>query len=206
MSDSLKPFERMNYFPGQLLTAKNFKDEQTYMNEKRQLINRLIFGRGIVEGLNVVQVGESGREFKITIGVAFDEHGQEIVVSEEKQINVNEIPFTKFYVWVEYSEEKKEPLPPIDPCSSQESCNYNRWQEFGVIKMNANLPQDNAIEIAYIERDDDGKISNLVTKNRQYVYSNPSLFELISKMDKTIKCMQAELDILKCEEKNETSQ
>ena len=54
MSNShFHPFERMNYFSGQLLTARNFMHEQEYLNGKRHFINRMIHGCGVICGLKV---------------------------------------------------------------------------------------------------------------------------------------------------------
>ena len=46
--------ERNHYFYGKLMTVRDFQDEQTYMNNKRRLGNRLLHGAGIVAGLGVL--------------------------------------------------------------------------------------------------------------------------------------------------------
>ena len=47
-------FERNNYYYGKMLTSRDFQNEQSYMNDKRRLGNRLFQGSGIVYGLDVV--------------------------------------------------------------------------------------------------------------------------------------------------------
>jgi hypothetical protein len=52
----LEEFRRPNYFFGQLLSAREFQGEQTYVRRKLQLHNRCFHGYGIVCGLEVKPV------------------------------------------------------------------------------------------------------------------------------------------------------
>jgi len=52
----LRAFEKNNYFYGKLMTVRDFVLEQQYYNDKRWLINNLLFGSGTVCGLNVSSV------------------------------------------------------------------------------------------------------------------------------------------------------
>lgn len=42
-------YERNNYYYGKLLTSRDFQVEQSYINDKRRLMNRLFGGSGIVQ-------------------------------------------------------------------------------------------------------------------------------------------------------------
>lgn len=53
------PFERNSFYPGKLLTARDFEAEQRYMNDKRRLMNRLFGGSGIVAGLGVIMADDA---------------------------------------------------------------------------------------------------------------------------------------------------
>ena len=57
------PFERNRYFYGKLLTVRDFMAEQTYLADKRRLTNRLLFGSGVVAGLQVVAVDDKTIEY-----------------------------------------------------------------------------------------------------------------------------------------------
>ena len=46
-------FDRLNYFYGQMLSAKDFSTEQQYVREKLKLLNRCVHGWGVVCGLEV---------------------------------------------------------------------------------------------------------------------------------------------------------
>lgn len=72
---------RNHYFYGKLLTEKDLTLEQTYMNRKRWLINRLGLGSGVLCGLEV-QVSEDGKCVIIQPGVAIDPLGREIIIPE----------------------------------------------------------------------------------------------------------------------------
>ena len=74
------PFERNRYFYGKLLSVDDFELEQKYFNDKRRLINRFLFGPGIVSGLCVVEVDE--QTISLETGFALDTWGREIIVDE----------------------------------------------------------------------------------------------------------------------------
>lgn len=75
---SFFPFERNHYFYGKLLSVDDFELEQKYMNDKRRMLNRFIFGMGVVSGLYVIQVDE--QTISVESGIALDSWGREIVV------------------------------------------------------------------------------------------------------------------------------
>ncbi|MDE7323243.1 MAG: hypothetical protein K2N73_11095 [Lachnospiraceae bacterium] len=77
-NNQLFPFERNRYYAGKLLTSADFEAEQLYMNNKRRFLNRVLFGSGIVCGLNVVNLDDLS--ILVESGVAIDGAGREIVV------------------------------------------------------------------------------------------------------------------------------
>lgn len=77
-NNQLLPFERNRYYAGKLLTSADFEAEQLYMNNKRRFLNRVLFGSGIVCGLNVVNLDDLS--ILVESGVAIDGAGREIVV------------------------------------------------------------------------------------------------------------------------------
>lgn len=77
-NNQLFPFERNRYYAGKLLTSADFEAEQTYMNNKRRFLNRIMFGSGIACGLGVVNLDDLS--ILMESGVALDSAGREIVV------------------------------------------------------------------------------------------------------------------------------
>jgi hypothetical protein len=74
---SLATPARNRYFYGKLLDVPHFYLEQSYLNGKRWLMNRLVSGTGIVCGLAVVPTAD-GTGLIISPGVAIDAWGREI--------------------------------------------------------------------------------------------------------------------------------
>lgn len=72
------PFERNKYFYGKLLSVDDFQLEQRYVNDKRRMSNRFLYGAGVVAGLHVVRVDE--KTISLEAGFAMDSQGREIVV------------------------------------------------------------------------------------------------------------------------------
>lgn len=72
------PFERNKYFYGKLLSVDDFELEQRYINNKRRMINRFLYGMGIAAGLYVVRVDE--KTVSVESGVALDALGREVVI------------------------------------------------------------------------------------------------------------------------------
>ncbi len=70
---------RNRYFYGKLLDVFHFEMEQSYFNEKRWLLNRLISGYGVVCGLNVT-LGSDQQSVVVSPGVGIDKCGREIIV------------------------------------------------------------------------------------------------------------------------------
>lgn len=148
MSNSqFHPFERMNYFSGQLLTARNFLHEQEYLNGKRNFINRMIYGCGVICGLKVELDACGG--LWIEPGVALDGHGREIVMNEKLKVEINDIEGCPcecknedhiYYLCLQYDECKKEPSPHSDPCSCHDSYEYNRILECFKIVLKEECP------------------------------------------------------------------
>lgn len=75
--------ERMRYFTGRYLTARDFRDEQDYHLTHRYLHNRVMHGWGVVCGLHVWEHPNPGcrrDRVKVNAGMAVDCCGREIVV------------------------------------------------------------------------------------------------------------------------------
>ncbi len=84
------PFERNQYYYGKLMTQQDFVSEQTYMNDKRRLINRFIHGTGVAAGLQVVKVDDYS--FSVEAGLALDEIGREVLVDQPTVRRLDQMP------------------------------------------------------------------------------------------------------------------
>ena len=127
------PFERNRYFYGKLLTVRDFESEQTYYNDKRRLLNRLLHGPGVVAGLHVVKVDD--KTISVQAGVALDHFGREIVVPEPMTWKLSTVPgfvnngdYAKsVYLCLKYDEKGREPVHSIaNSVHKDEVSEYNR--------------------------------------------------------------------------------
>lgn len=83
-------FERNHYFYGKLLTSRDFQSEQRYFNDKRRFLNRVLYGSGVICGLNVVAADDMS--LILQSGAALDAGGREIVVPETQVMKLSTIP------------------------------------------------------------------------------------------------------------------
>ena len=104
---AVKPVKRVNYFSHQLLHEQDFKDEQSYHQERLHRHNRLFHAWGVLEGLDVRQKGE--REVTIEPGVAIDQDGREISLAESVTRDLSSFPHNSdAYITMTYHEEMEE--------------------------------------------------------------------------------------------------
>lgn len=130
------PFVRNRYFYGKLLSVEDFETEQRYMNDKRRLLNRFLYGTGVVCGMQIV--GIDGMTISLEKGLALDFSGREIVVSEPvtKQVSgIEGFPAAgeldedrkDLYLGICYDEQPEQPVYNITDSEGQGE--YNKYKE-----------------------------------------------------------------------------
>lgn len=148
------PFERNRYFYGKLLSVEDFQREQSYMNHKRRLLNRLLYGSGILCGMQVIEADQES--ISIEMGVALDGYGREIVLEQPvlKRLSVldgfqehcveNENSGT-LYLCIEYKEEETEPVHCIGAPRNEEGkpLEFNAWKEGCRLFLTSEEPEGN---------------------------------------------------------------
>lgn len=139
------PQERLNYFTGQFLVERDFRDEQSYHIGKHRMHNRYLHGWGTVCGLRVVE-SESpdcrDRYMVLEPGVALDCCGREIVVTERVKVNIpamlapsndqgNPQGVQHLVLSIRYTECKTEYVPALySDCGCDDKvCDANRIRE-----------------------------------------------------------------------------
>ncbi|OUS78198.1 hypothetical protein B1748_05420 [Paenibacillus sp. MY03] len=153
----LYPFERNRYFYGKLLTVRDFESEQKYFNDKRRLLNRLMFGSGVLSGMSVVAVDD--KTVSVEMGVAIDYIGREIVIPAPVTMKLSMIEgFTNneykknVYLCVAYDEKGKEPVHSVGNASvrSGEVSEYNRVLESYRLFINETAPAPSSFEFVQL--------------------------------------------------------
>ena len=140
-------FERNNYFYGKLMTVRDYFDEQCYFNEKRWLINRAVHGWGVVCGLEVYESESKGKVF-VSQGLAIDCCGREILVCEDKEVELTPTEEEclgsgdpageekEFYIGLEFWACKTEEVQIAQAaCDEAENCEFNRIRDYFKIRV-----------------------------------------------------------------------
>lgn len=143
-----KTFERNNFYFGKLMKAQDFETEQSYFNEKRWLINRMVHGWGVVCGLDVNPLeDESNKLTKVSIepGLAIDCHGREIIVCKRKEVSLKPEETEcsnndnthqtgkqeKYAICLKFKDCKTEYFPVMyGTCDQKEKCQSNRIKDW----------------------------------------------------------------------------
>ncbi len=153
ISDELKAPQRNRFFYGKLLTAEDFIAEQNYFNTKLRLLNSLIFGSGVIAGLNVIRTDE--RSMAIDSGIALDCAGREIIVPEPMIVKINELDgydelvrentnYTRAFLCIEYNELRTQPIHSIARSAlddENDGPEYNRITEGFSLYITSKAPE-----------------------------------------------------------------
>lgn len=135
-------YERNNYYYGKLLTSRDFQVEQSYINDKRRLTNRLFCGSGIVSGLKVVEADDTA--IVLQSGCAIDGAGREIVVPETVVVKLATIEGSRnlhtdvAYLSISYTETKEDKVYAVMGNSTGEKSEdgeYNHIKEGYCLKL-----------------------------------------------------------------------
>lgn len=134
-------FEMNNYYYGKQFTVRDLLQEQSYLNDKRRLINRTVLGWGVVCGLDVCW-DAAQRKLVVQTGMALDCCGHEIVVCEEQRVPFGQLEEEsgtvsaqpehegKFVLCLEYDQCRTEPVElPSPGCGQQGEVEYNRVRD-----------------------------------------------------------------------------
>lgn len=132
------PFERNRYFYGKLLSVDDFETEQRYMNDKRRMLNRFLYGTGVVCGMQVVEVDDV--TISLEMGLALDFSGREIVVSKPVTKKLSSIEgFSRYaaageerwdlYLGIVYDEQVEEPVYNVARAGSGQEEEFNKFME-----------------------------------------------------------------------------
>ena len=137
-NNQLLPFERNRYYVGKLLTSADFLAEQTYGNHKRQFLNEMMFGSGIVCGLGVYSLDDLS--IMVDSGVAVDGCGREIAVENAVVRKLSavegfeELETERATLCLRYQEEDVHPVYTVRGQENGENYECNRiregWQIF----------------------------------------------------------------------------
>lgn len=133
MIASLRYLSRNRFFAGKILTAEDLQLEQEYLREKLKRHNRHLHGFGVVFGLEVSK-GSGG--VLISLGLAIDCEGNEIVVAEPMGLSLPEADDAggAIFLTVRYAERQTA----VPDCSNGENSRIEEGARAAFEKGNAN--------------------------------------------------------------------
>jgi hypothetical protein len=131
---------RNNYFEGKRLSPYSFGAEQRYHIQRRRLLNRAVFGSGVVFGFAITlprkEARDNGTRLKIGSGLALDECGRELLQVHEHWLTFNDLlggiePPNRaandaaacWLLSVHYAERHTGPVSVKGPCH----CEHDEW-------------------------------------------------------------------------------
>jgi len=128
------PSELNRFFLGKFLSAEDFECEQKFFRERSWLRNATLYGPGIVTGLEVSRNLQEKSCFKITPGLAFDQLGRELLLTQELAVHV-EAESSGFLV-LRFDEAAIEPVPVLaeDDLSQDREMVMNRIREAPIVE------------------------------------------------------------------------
>ena len=157
--------KRLNYFKGEFLHEQDFKDEQQYHIDMLRVHNKNLHTWGIADGLDVAF---TAGEKKVTVkaGSAVDGTGRQIVLLQDKNIDLSTAAGTSFYITVAYAE------APSDPRDETGIKGDTRIAEDPDIKTENNIPPPNdkstRLVLAKVTLNADRTVAALDTGDRNY--------------------------------------
>jgi hypothetical protein len=167
---SVPPFERLNYFYGQVLGHHELRTEQAYFHEKQKLHNRCLHGWGVVCGLLLEPApqprpdecppGTTERPLaRLTCGLALDCHGNEIVVRHDVPLDLwekldpddrkrVEAGHDEVHVYLCYRERLIDPARPAlpDACDSTTDSQFGKIEDCWELRVSTHLVSDDRCE------------------------------------------------------------
>ncbi len=163
--------KRVHYFDHQFLKVHDFQAEQDYHVKMRRRHNRLLHGWGVVEGLEVRQRGQ--REITIEPGMAIDNQGQEIVLSEPVTCQLVSVDKnTHVFITLGYDDTTWDP---VDRYSSGGIEDYTRVTESHKIEERKEPARDGSvITLARVHLNENGHILRVETNVRTLVETRGS--------------------------------
>jgi len=144
------PFERNRYFYGKFLSVDDFEAEQRYMNDKRRMLNRFLYGVGVVCGMQVVEIDDY--TISLEAGMALDFSGREIVVAAPFVKRLSAIEgFSKYsalgedrqdlYLCIAYDEYMDEPVHNVTKVNEEQEEEFNKYVEGYRLFVTSELPE-----------------------------------------------------------------
>jgi hypothetical protein len=142
--------KRVRYFEGQLLDAKDFRDEQQYWRQLHRRHNQLLHGWGIVTGLRLQK--SAGQAVAVEPGLALDRLGRDVCLSDQVTVSITASQSPQFVI-VSYRERGTDPVP---IAGKSDEAVPSRVEEGASVDLAASQDIDDGVAIGRIVRGTSG--------------------------------------------------
>ncbi len=156
--------KRLNYFTGQFLKEKDFKDEQVYHTNALSMHNKNLHTWGIASGFDVSFI-QGKKHVIVDSGMAIDKNGKQIILEEAREIDLSKAAATILYLTISYKEIE------IDPTEETGVKGNTRISEDPLIEFDKSMPDDTSMKIflAKVTLNPENKMIQAVDlKDRKY--------------------------------------
>jgi hypothetical protein len=175
--------ERLHYFDGQRLVARDLELEQRYFIEVRRMLNRGLYAPGVVDGLEPSKV--DGRHIRVSHGLALDPAGREVILLSDTTLTAPSrlptSPLGGYFLVIQYGEETqpgtradcREGVGTTPPDLIRETPHL-AWTETWPNQQacgDKGHPSDCAVVLALVTLDASCQISAIDPAVRQYAHS-----------------------------------
>src|SRR3972149_3614453 len=172
--------KRLNYFKGEFLNKEDFEDEQKYHVGMLREHNENLHKGGIAQGLDVPETFDDGtsviggNDLFIKKGMAIDDLGRQIVLTEDKRITASTIipagsTNNVFYLILYYDEKPTDPRE--DNPGKLENTRINEEPVITLVESLLSNDIRKPLILAKVTLDLNKKITNIDSTVRQYASS-----------------------------------
>ncbi|HEV2953576.1 MAG TPA: hypothetical protein VG015_05770 [Candidatus Dormibacteraeota bacterium] len=175
--------ERLHYFDGQRLVARDLELEQKYFIRVRRMLNRGLYSPGVVDGLEVSKIDP--RHVKVSAGLALDPGGREVILLSDVTLSVPgrlpSSPLGGYFLVIQYGEETepgnrsdcREGVGTTPPSKIKETPTL-AWTETWPNAANCGEkghPSDCAVVLALVVLDSSCQVKTIDPTVRQFAHS-----------------------------------
>jgi hypothetical protein len=156
--------KRLNYFTGQFLKEKDFKDEQSYHINALSMHNKNLHSWGIASGLDVL-FDKTKKHVILEEGMAIDRNGRQILLEKPMKIDFLKSSTSTVHLTISLK------ITESDPAEANEFGGNTRICEEALIELDGSMPDDESMKIflAKIIFDPENKTAPSIDKSNRKI-------------------------------------
>ncbi len=156
--------KRLNYYTGQFLKEKDFKDEQSYHINSLSMHNKNLHSWGIASGLEVL-FDKNKKHIILEEGMAIDRNGRQVLLEKPMKIDFLKSSTSTVYLTISLKTTES------DPAEADEFGGNTRIHEEALIELDKNMPDEESAKVflAKIIFDPENKTAPSIDKSNRKI-------------------------------------